>query len=231
MTVGLPESMGSLLLPIARNSLIQELLRPKSFRRRVVKNNIQSSKITQENSLNLKQARNSSALKQSQSVYFSYSSITGFKRAALYTTLALGLICKPYLAHAEESAVTSNLRAVAESYAQEFGDVPAQGKWTRIKFSSTYIDPVVVVEGSTANGDNSFVVGIRNVRPMGFEVILKNCSDSTDIPVQENVSYAVVEKSQLPSTEGTDAKVTQQFSWGEECAAISATADTMARRI
>ena len=226
MTVGLPESMGSLLLPIARNSLIQELLRPKLFRRRVVKNNIQSSKITQENSLNLKQARNSSALKQSQSVYFSYSSITGFKRAALYTTLALGLISNPYFAQAEENAVTSNLQAVAESYAQELGDVPVQDHWTRIEFSSTYIDPVVVVEGSTANGDNSYVVGIRNVDTMGFEVSLKNCNDSTDIPVQENVSYAVVEKSQLP----TDAKVTQQFSWGE-CATTAATADSMTRRI
>jgi hypothetical protein len=195
-----------------------------------VKNNIQSSKITQENSLNLKQARNSSVLKQSQTDYLSNSSITGFKRVALYTTLALGLISNPYFAQAKGNAVTSNLQVVAESYAQELGDVPVQDHWTRIEFSSTYIDPVVVVEGSLANEENAYVIGIRNVDTMGFEVSIKNCNDTTGIPVQENVSYAVVEKSQLPSTEGTDAKIRQQFLWGE-CAAISAAADTLTRRI
>ena len=84
-----------------------------------MKINIQSSKTNKKKSLNLKQPRHSSALKQCQSVDFSYSSITGFKRVALFTALALGLISKPYLAHAEENAVTSNLQAVAESYAQE----------------------------------------------------------------------------------------------------------------
>ncbi|MDD5323185.1 MAG: hypothetical protein PHD43_21750, partial [Methylococcales bacterium] len=53
---------------------------------------------------------------------------------------------------------------------------------------------------------------------MGFEVSLKNCSNSTGIPVQENVNYAVIEKSQLPLTEDANAEVRQQFSWGE-CAA------------
>ena len=188
-----------------------------------MKINNQSSKSNKQNSLNLKQTRHSRALKQSQSFDFSYSPITGFKRVAIYTTLALGLISNPYLAHAEKNAVTSNLQALAESYAQEIGDVRAEDHWTRIEFSSTYIDPVVVVEGSTANGDNSYMVGIRNVDAMGFEVSLKNCSNSTDIPVQENVNFAVIEKSQLPLTEGANAEIRQQFSWGE-CA--TAAADT-----
>ena len=186
-----------------------------------MKINIKSSKTDKNKPLNLKQTRNSRALKQCQSVNSSYSSITGFKRVTLFTALALGLISKPYFAHAEENAVTSNLQAVAELYAQESSDVLTEDHWTRIEFSTTYIDPIVVIEGSIANVNNTYVVGIRNVDEMGFEISLKNCNNSTDIPVQENVSYAVIEKSQLPSTEGPYAEVRQQFSWGE-CATAAA---------
>jgi hypothetical protein len=179
-----------------------------------VKNFIQSSNTKK--SLNLKLALNSRVLKQFQSADFSYSALASLMRATLFTTLALGLICSPYhLAYAEENPITSNQQSLAESYAQELGDVLAQDHWTRIQFSSTYDDPVVVVEGSTANGNNSYVVGIRNVDAMGFEVSLKNCDSAAGIPVQENVRYSVIEKSQLPSTEGANSEVRQQFSWGE----------------
>jgi hypothetical protein len=180
-----------------------------------VKTNHQSSKTTQTKSSNLKQTRNSRAFKQSQSFDFSYSSITGVKRVALSTALALGLISTAYLAHAEENTVTSNLQAVAESYAQELGDARAEEHWTRIEFGTTYSDPIVVVEESNAYSDSPYVVGIRNVDAMGFEVSLKNCSISTGIPVQETVNYAVIEKSQLPLPEEANTKVRQQFSWGE----------------
>ena len=179
-----------------------------------MKINFKSSKASKNKPLNLKQSRHSRALKQCQSVDFSYSSMTGFKRVAIYATLALGLISNPYLAHAE-NAVTSNLQALAELYAQESGDVRAEDHWTRIEFSTTYIDPVVVVGGSIANVNNTYVVGIRNVDAMGFEISLENCNNSTDIPSQDNVSYAVIEKSQLPATESANDKVRQQFSWGE----------------
>jgi hypothetical protein len=59
------------------------------------------------------------------------------------------------------------------------------------------------------------MVGIRNVDAMGFEISLENCNNSTDIPIQDNVSYAVIEKSQLPSTESANDKVRQQLLWGE----------------
>ena len=188
-----------------------------------MKINIRSRKTNKKNSLNLRQTHHSRALQQDQSVDFSYSSITGFKRVALFTALASGLICKPYLAHAEENAVTSNLQAVAESYAQEIGDVPGEDHWTRLEFSTPYIDPVVVIEGSIANADNSYVVGIRNIDAMGFEISLKNCDHSLDIPVQKKVNYAVIEKSQLPSKEVVNAEVRQQFSWGECPAAVTTT--------
>ena len=166
-------------------------------------------------SLDLKQTRNSSALNQCQSIDSPYSPITGFMRIALLTVLSLGLISNPYFAHAETNAVTSYLQEVAKSNAQELGGVIADKNWTRIEFSKTYIDPVVVVEGSVANAHNTYVIGIRNVGAMGFEISLQNCNNATGIPVQENVNFSVIEKSQLPVTESSNAKIRQEFSWGE----------------
>ncbi|MDD5266608.1 MAG: hypothetical protein PHO08_05700 [Methylococcales bacterium] len=172
-------------------------------------------KTNTQKSLNLKRARNSSALNQCQSIDPSYSPITGFMRIVLLTVLALWLISNPYFAHAETNAVTSYLQEVAKSNAQELGGVMADTHWTRIEFSKTYIDPIVVVEGSVANARNTYVVGIRNVGAMGFEISLQNCNNATGIPVQENVNFSVIEKSQLPAVEGTNTKIRQQFSWGE----------------
>ena len=173
-------------------------------------------------SLVLKPTYNSRALNQCQSIDSSYSSITGFMRIALFTALALWLISNPYFAHAETNAVTSYLQTIAKSNAQELGRVMANNHWIRIEFSTTYVDPVVVVEGSIANANNTYLVGIRNVDAMGFEIGLKKCANSTDIPIQENVDYSVIEKSKLPSTKGSNTKIRQQFSWGE-CPVVAVT--------
>lgn len=138
----------------------------------------------------------------------------------LGVALALSLIAMPYLGHAEQNSVTSNLQALAVSYAQESNAVLAQDHWTRIEFSGTYNDPVVVVNGSSANENNSYVVGIRNVDAMGFEISLKNCTNAS--PVQEDVSYAVIERSKLPVTDNANADIRQKFMWGE-CAPATPT--------
>ena len=169
-------------------------------------------KTNTQKSLNLKRACNSSALNQCQSIDSPYSPITGFMRIALLTALSLGLISNPYFAHAETNAVTSYLQEVAKSNAQELGGVITDEHWTRIEFRKIYIDPVVVVEGSVANAKNSYVVGVRNIDAMGFEISLQSCNYSTGIPVQEHVNYSVIEKSQLPVTESSNAKIRQEFS-------------------
>jgi hypothetical protein len=190
-----------------------------------VKTYNQNTKYIPQDSLYPVQTRNPGALNQCQSIDSSYHAISGFKLVTLVTALALGLIAKPYIAHAEENAVTSNLQALAVSYSQESNNVLAQDHWTRIEFSGTYVDPVVVVEGSSANENNSYVVGIRNVDEMGFEISLKNCNKSTGNPVQEDVNYAVIERNQLPATEDAKAEFRQQFSWGE-CTTAAANATT-----
>jgi len=50
-----------------------------------------------------------------------------------------------------------------------------------------YIDPVVVVEGSVANANNPYVVGVRNIDAMGFEVSLQTCNYSTGIPFRNRL--------------------------------------------
>ncbi|MDD5633313.1 MAG: hypothetical protein PHI13_14995 [Methylococcales bacterium] len=177
-------------------------------------------KTNSQKSLVLKRTRNSSSLNQCQPVDTSYSSITGFMRISLLTALALGLISKPYFAHAETNAVTSYLQEVAKSNAQELGEVIADNNWTRIEFSTTYIEPIVVFEEPVDSANNTYVIGIRNVTATGFEINLKNCDKSTEVSAQENVNFSVIDKSQLPVTESSTAKVRQQFSWGECCPAI-----------
>jgi hypothetical protein len=172
-------------------------------------------KTNTQKSLNPQRTRNSSALNQYQTVDSPYSSITGFMRISFLTALALGMISNPYFAHAETNAVTSYLQEVAKSNAQELGGVITDEHWIRIEFSKTYVDPVVVVEGSAANLHSSYVVGIRNVDKLGFEISLQSCNNATSIPVQENVNFSVIEKTQLPATESSNTKIRQQFSWGE----------------
>ncbi|MFZ2171275.1 MAG: hypothetical protein WAW61_16765 [Methylococcaceae bacterium] len=188
-----------------------------------MKINKQSRKFNEQGALNLGQTFNKCALKQYQSVDFTDQTIIGFKLITLVTALALGLIGKPYLAHAEETAVISNIHALAEFYAQGSNDVLAQDHWTRVEFSGAYIDPVVVVEGSSANENHAYVVGICNVDTMGFEISLKNCSNSASNPVQEDVNYTVIERSQLPATEDAKAEIRQQFSWGEYTTTVANT--------
>jgi hypothetical protein len=175
-----------------------------------VKTSIQNRKSNEQGVLNLERTLNKGALKQYQSADFPYRTIISFKLITLVTALALGLIGKPYLAHAKENAVISNVHALAEFYAQGSNDLLAQDHWTRIEFSGTYIDPVVVVEGSSASENHAYVVDICNVDTRGFEISLKNCSN----PLQEDFNYTVIEKSQLPSTEVAKAEIRQQFSWG-----------------
>ena len=183
----------------------------------------QNTKYNPQDPLYPAQTRHPGALIQCQPVGSSFHTINGFKLLTLVSALALGLIAKPYLAHAEENAVTTNLQALAVSYAQESNDVLAQDHWTRIEFSGTYIDPVVVIEGSSANEHNYYVVGVRNVDTMGFEISLKNCNNSNNGPVQEDVNYSVIERNQLPVTEGANAQIRQKFSWGECTSAVANT--------
>ncbi len=203
-------------MPTGSNTQIQELLRPNLFMIKVVKTTTQISLV-------LKRTRNLRALNQCQCPDSLCRSIAGFMRIALLTAFILWLISKPYFAHAETSAVTSYLQEVAKSNARELGEAIADECWTRIEFSTTYIESIVVFEEPIGNANNTFVISIRNVDATGVEINLKDYDNSSDDSVKENVNFSVIEKNQLPSTESSNAKIRQQFSWGECCPAVDLT--------
>jgi hypothetical protein len=142
-------------------------------------------------------------------------SIFGAKRRTAMLVKATALTFMPFLVQAEQDLFSRKIQLIAESNAMELGSVMADGHWTRIEFSKPYIDPVVVVAPLVDTGNHSFVAGIRNIDAMGFEINLKNCNDSTEIPLQETINYSVIDNSQLPSTEQKSTPVRQRFAWGE----------------
>jgi hypothetical protein len=145
------------------------------------------------------------------------SSVRGF--AALVATVS-PLLFNPIPAHAEQGVALLNMQTVAEANALELGSVTAEDHWTRIEFSKVYADPVVIVE-PVNNKNNAYIVGVRNVDNMGFEINLKDCNKSNGIPLQETIAYSVIDNTQLPPTDQTKPSIRQHFAWGE-CATSTA---------
>lgn len=150
-----------------------------------------------------------------QSSSFPLISISGAKRLTLNSTVAFSLLINPYLVLAEQDPARLDLQAIVESNAQELGDVIANNHWTRIEFSNILVDPVVLIEPTSIDGNNPYMVGIRNVDASGFEINLKSCNNSIDVPLQETVNYSVIDKGQLLSPEQTNTQIKQYFAWGE----------------
>jgi hypothetical protein len=142
-------------------------------------------------------------------------SISRTKRLTAMKAIATVLILNPFFVQAEQENTLQKIQRIAESNAMELGSTVADAHWTRIEFSKAYVDPVVVVEGSIANGGSSYAVGIRNVDAMGFEINLKNCNNSTETPLQETIAYSVIDNSQMTSTEQAGSAIRQPFVWGE----------------
>ena len=142
-------------------------------------------------------------------------SISDVKQFALRSVVVFCLAANPYLAQAEQNAEKVDIQTGAALNAQELGGVIGNDHWTRIEFSKTYIYPVVVVEPSTVQGGNAYVVGIRNVDASGFEINLKGCDGSINPLLQEEVNYSVVDNDQLSSAGQADTRIRQYFAWGE----------------
>lgn len=160
-----------------------------------------------------------------QSTPLFHRQLFGAKRLTAIKTIATVLMLSPVLVLAELDPALLKLQTVAESNAMELGSAVADTHWTRIEFSKVYVDPIVVVEPLIDNGNNAYVVGIRNIDDMGFEINLKNCNNSPEIPLQETINFSVIDNSQLPSAEQANTAVRQRFAWGE---CVTAAADITA---
>lgn len=134
------------------------------------------------------------------------------KRLFLIALAVFWLIAKPFPVAAETADNTAKLQDISLKYAKEGTVVNADAKkWTRIEFSGNYIDPVVVMTDPVA--DKDFIIGVRNVDALGFEISLKDCAPG-NIPITKDVAYEVVEKDGLPISEAENNMIHQQFSWG-----------------
>ncbi len=133
-----------------------------------------------------------------------------FKRLtlAVISILILGSAMLPVQAQLNSDA--SELQALAQTYAEEFGGAFAGDRWTRVEFGQTYSDPVVVIEPFIANQATPYLVGIRNIDGKGFEVSLRNCDGINTTP-QQNVNFSVLESSSIDRLSQTK----QVFAWGE----------------
>jgi hypothetical protein len=141
-------------------------------------------------------------------------------RLVVLKTITAVLIVSPLIAQAESKKDSNllNLIAISESSAAELGSVVADDHWTRIEFSKVYVDPIVVIEPSINAANNTYIAGIRNIDTKGFEINLKNCNNSADIPLEETINYSVIDNSELPQTSEKNTTIRQPFAWGE-CAA------------
>jgi hypothetical protein len=113
---------------------------------------------------------------------------------------------------ADRDVITSRLQDIAKKYAQELGSVDANETWTRVEFSKPYDEPIVVVEKLVTN---NFLVGIRNVDKMGFEIKLQTCSINIRQPIQGTINFSVIEKGEVPTFKNYPINIKQQFAWDE----------------
>jgi hypothetical protein len=134
--------------------------------------------------------------------------------------IASNLIFSPLLAHAEPGLALQEIQKIAGTDAMEIGTALANDHWTRVEFSKVYIDPVVVVEPFSGNGKDTYIAGIRNIDTMGFEINLRSCNNSTDVPHQETINFSVLDKGQLPTSNRANTELRQRFAWGD-CPASS----------
>jgi hypothetical protein len=140
--------------------------------------------------------------------------VTKTSKLHAMTAIAAAILLGPIHAHAEPATAVLKLQKAAATNALELGSAVADDHWTRVEFSKVYDDPVVVIEPSIDNANNTYLVGIRNVDAKGFEINLKSCNNARDFPLQENVNFSVIENGQLPGA--SQAPVTKQrFAWGE----------------
>lgn len=129
------------------------------------------------------------------------------KRHLTTLTAALALTAVSVTAHAQNYHAAQNLQAQAK----ESNAAIAGANWSRVEFSKSYDDPVVVVETPVNKSDSPYMVGIRNIDAMGFEISLRSCN-GPDVPLQESINFSVLENN--PTAQNTDQN-RQVYAWGE----------------
>jgi opacity protein-like surface antigen len=139
--------------------------------------------------------------------YLSPHVVSRSKRLLSTLTAALALTAVSVTAQAQQGYAAQNLQVQA----QESNSAFVSGQWTRVEFSKSYDDPVVVVETLVNNSQTPYMVGVRNIDAMGFEISLRSC-DGVEIPLQESINFSVLENKQPVQDADQNRQV---YAWGE----------------
>ncbi len=133
--------------------------------------------------------------------------VSNTKRLMKILTAAIALTAISVTVQAQQNSAAQNLL----TQVQESNAVFANAQWQRVEFSKTYDNPIVVVDTLVNAIESPYVVGVRNVDTLGFEISIKSC-DGADIPLQESINFLVLERN--PSE--PDAEQSRQhFAWGD----------------
>ena len=85
----------------------------------------------------------------------------------------------------------------------EVGEVAVNHRWTRVTFTESFTDPIVVATGLSSNDAQPAVVRIQHVDAAGFDVRVQEWDYLDGWHPYESVSYIVIERGNYTLANGT----------------------------
>jgi hypothetical protein len=88
----------------------------------------------------------------------------------------------------------------------EIGEVAVAPTWSRVTFSTPFVDPVVVAKPASDQDSDPVVIRIRHVDTTGFDIRLQEWGDQDGRHAGETVSYMVMEQGHYTLPDGTQVE-------------------------
>jgi hypothetical protein len=92
-----------------------------------------------------------------------------------------------------KGSLPGDMRNRPVSLPMEAGEVAADHEWKRVSFARSFLKPVVVVGGLSANGSQAAVVRLRNMTGSGFEIRIQEWECYNGEHLTETVGYLAIE--------------------------------------
>jgi hypothetical protein len=85
----------------------------------------------------------------------------------------------------------------------QFDEIQIDNNWKRIDFDKSFVDPIVVANSPSLNGNDPAVVRIRNIDSNGFDIRIQEWNYLDETHALETVSYLVMERGSYTLADGT----------------------------
>lgn len=96
----------------------------------------------------------------------------------------------------------------------ELGEIKIDHTWTRITFSESFFDPIVIAKPLSYNEADPAIIDIRNVDPTGFEVRIQEWNHLDGNHALEKVGYLAIERGVYTLPDGTRLEASQEEAGG-----------------